>query len=104
MQWTASAEMVECDAIDCCGFVNLWCFHAGCELTTPDPSALILCVKFCDQDTGTNLHTQERTKAQRSSCLPVLFGAICHLLLFVTFSLAPNLSLPELVLVRTYTL
>jgi hypothetical protein len=33
----------------------------------------------------------------------VFFGAICHVLLFVMFSLAPYLSLPELVLVRMYT-
>jgi hypothetical protein len=33
----------------------------------------------------------------------VLFGTICHVLLFVMFSLAPYLSLPELVLVRMYT-
>jgi hypothetical protein len=50
--------MVECDAnaIDCCGFVFYvfgLCSHDGdgCELTTPDPSALILSVKFCDQET-----------------------------------------------------
>jgi len=30
----------------------------------------------------------------------VLLGAICHVLHFVMFSLAPNISLPELVLVR----
>jgi len=42
-------------------YVLSLCFHDGCELTTPDPSALILGVKFCDQETGTNLHTQERT-------------------------------------------
>jgi hypothetical protein len=48
------------------------------------------CVSDLDQETGTNLHTQERNKTQRSSCSPVLFGAICHLLLFVTFSLAPH--------------
>jgi hypothetical protein len=40
MQWTA-AEMVECAAIDCCGFVFYvfgLCSHDGdeCELTTPD--------------------------------------------------------------------
>jgi hypothetical protein len=133
MQWTA-ARWMEWDAMDCCGFVNLWCFYAGCELTIPDPSALILSVKFCDQETGTNLHTQERNErslnapavspflffvmfslvpsvmfsflscslwrqiSQRSSCIAislfchVLFGAICHVLLFVMFSLAPNLS------------
>jgi membrane protein YdbS with pleckstrin-like domain len=33
----------------------------------------------------------------------VLVGAICHVVLFVMFSLAPYLSLPELVLVRMYT-
>jgi len=33
----------------------------------------------------------------------VLVGTICHVLLFVMFSLAPYLSLPELVLVRMYT-
>jgi hypothetical protein len=96
---------MECNAMDRCGFVNLWCFHAGCKLTTPDPSALILSVKFCDQDTGTNLHhKKEKKDSQRSKCLPVLFGAICHVLVFVMFLLAANLSLPELVLVRTYTL
>jgi hypothetical protein len=86
------------------------CFHDGCELTTPDPSALILSVKFCNQETGTNLHTQERNKRfstlQLLAISPfchVLFGAICHVLLFVMFSLAPYLSLPELVLVRMYT-
>jgi fatty-acid desaturase len=77
----------------------------------PDPSALILSVKFCDQETATHLRTQERNK--RFSTLQllitifpfchVLFGAICHVLLFVMFSLAPYLSLPELVLVRMYT-
>ena len=105
---------MECDAIDCCGFVNL-CFwfvlHDGCKLTTPNPSALILGVKFCNQETGTNLHTQERNKRFSTFQLlnaispfcHVLFGAICHVLLFVMFSLAPYLSLPELVLVRMYT-
>ena len=66
----------------------------------PDPSALILSVKFCNQETATHLRTQERNK--RFSTLQllitifpfchVLFGAICHVLLFVMFSLAPNLS------------
>jgi hypothetical protein len=93
MQWTA-AEMVECDAnaIDCCGFVFYvfgLCSHDGdgCELTTPDPSALILSVKFCDQETGTNLHTQERN--ERFSTLQLLASSVwrhlscscfCHVL------------------------
>jgi hypothetical protein len=71
---------MECDAIDCCGFVNL-CFwfvlSCGCELTTPDPSALILSVKFCNEETGTNLHTQERNK--RFSMPSVMF-CFCHVL------------------------
>jgi hypothetical protein len=127
MQWTAE-EMdgigcavdamvgwrMECDAMDGCGFVNFYVFwfvlHAGCELTPPDPSYQ----KFCDEKTGTNLHTEERNKrfstpqllnadVLSSSFCCVLFGAICHVLLFVSFSLAPNLSLPGLVLVRMYT-
>jgi hypothetical protein len=76
MQRTA-AEMVECDAIDCCGFVFYVCAHTiedGCELTTPDPSALILSVKFCDQETGTNLYTQERNK--RFSTLQLLASSV----------------------------
>jgi len=100
MQWT-SAEMVECDAQSIAA--ALYFMFLVCA-----PTMEMYGVKFCDQDTGTNLHTQESNErfstSQRSSCSPVLFGAICHLLLFVTFSLAPNLSLPELVLVRTYTL
>jgi hypothetical protein len=63
------------------------CFHGGCELTTPNPSALIIGVKFCDQDTtGTNLHTQERTKDLNAPLIAispfchVLVGAICHVL------------------------
>ena len=100
MQWTA-AEMVECDAQSIAA--ALYFMFLVCA-----PTMEMYGVKFCDQDTGTNLHTQESNErfstSQRSSCSPVLFGAICHLLLFVTFSLAPNLSLPELVLVRTYTL
>ena len=43
-------------------FVCAFTVDGGCELNSPDPSALIIGVKFCDQDTGTNLHTQERTK------------------------------------------
>ncbi len=128
MQWTAGEmdgmrmQWMECDAMDCCGFVYFvfwFVLHAGCELTTPArPSAFILRVSnfcdLCDQKTGTNLHTEERNK--RFSTLQllnadvlssyfccVLFGAICHVLLFVSFSLAPNLSLPELVLVHMYT-
>ena len=55
--------------------------------TQPDPSALILSVKFCDQETGTNLHTQERNK--RFSTLQLLASSVwrhlspscfCHLL------------------------
>ena len=55
-----------CDAIDCGGFVNVCSLFVLSRWMrtdhTPDPSALILGVKFCDQETGTNLHTQERTK------------------------------------------
>jgi hypothetical protein len=73
--------------------------------TRPDPSALILSVKFCNQETGTNLHTQERN--ERFSTLQLLASSVWHHLspsCFVTFLLAPNLSLPELVLMRMYTL
>ena len=59
---------------------------------TPDPSALILGVKFCDRETGTNLHTQERTKdlnARLSSPFllfcHVLVGAFCHVLVHTPF-------------------
>ena len=72
------------------------------------------CVSDLDQETGTNLHTQERNKrfstlqllnaaVLSSSFCHVLLGAICHVLLFVSFSLAPYLSLPKLVLMRMYT-
>ena len=104
MQWTA-AEM---DGMRCNGLLWLckfMVFSCWMQTSTPNPSALILSVKFCDQDTGTNLHhKKEKKDSQRSKCLPVLFGAICHVLVFVMFLLAANLSLPELVLVRTYTL
>jgi hypothetical protein len=99
-----------------CKFYVFWfVLHAGCELTTPDPQPSFLdCQKFCNQKTGTNLHTQERNKrfstlqllnndVLSSTFCRVLVGAICHVLLFVSFSLAPYLSLPELVLVRMYT-
>ena len=55
--------------------------------TRPDPSALILSVKFCDQETGTNLHTKERN--ERFSTLQLLTSSVwrhlspscfCHLL------------------------
>jgi hypothetical protein len=69
-------------------FMFLICAHTmGCELTTPDPSALILSVKFCDQETGTHLHTQERNK--RFSTLQLLASSVwrhlscscfCHVL------------------------
>ena len=81
------------------------------DVSLPHPTS-ILGVKICDQETGTNLHTQERPKdlnapaAHRPSvtfswpylsyaswylcaCTPFLVGAICHLLLSpspVTFS------------------
>jgi hypothetical protein len=41
---------------------------------TAHPSALILSVKFCDQDTGTNLHTQERK--ERFSTLHLLASSV----------------------------
>ena len=52
-----------------------------------DANSLILSVKFCDQDTGTNLHTQERK--ERFSTLQLLASSVwrhlspscfCHLL------------------------
>jgi hypothetical protein len=104
MQWTA-AEMVECDCnrlLRLCNFFFGLCFHDGCKLT--NPSALILSVKFCDQETGTNLHTQERNK--RFSTLQLLaISPSCSVWrhFFVMFCLAPYLSLPKLVLVRLYT-
>jgi len=61
---------------------------------TPGPSALILGVKFCDQETGTNLHTQERTKDLNarlqlliaiSPFCHILVGAICHVLVHTPF-------------------
>ncbi len=76
MQWTA-AEMdgMRCNGLlRLCKFMFWFVLHAGCELTTPDPSAFILSVKFCDQETGTNLHTQERNK--RFSTLQLL-NAMC---------------------------
>ena len=66
------------------GFVNLCGFHDGCKLTTPHPSVVILDAKFCDQDTGTNLHTQDRSKDLNALVRHVLIGAICHVLLFGT--------------------
>ena len=49
------------------------------------------CVSDLDQETGTNyIHKKETKDSQCSSCSPVLFGAICHLLVFVTFLLAPH--------------
>jgi hypothetical protein len=80
--------------MDCCGFVNL-CFWfvltqwswMRTDHTRPDPSALILSVKVCDQETGTNLHTQERN--ERFSTLQLLTSSVwrhlspscfCHLL------------------------
>jgi hypothetical protein len=96
MQWTV-AEM---DGMRCNGLLRLckimfflFVLHAECELTTPDPSAFVLSVKFCDQETGSNLHTRERNK--RFSMLQLLNApaAQCHIhvlvLLFVVFSLAP---------------
>ncbi len=80
--------------------------------------------KETKDSTGTNLHTQERNERfstlqlyrhfsflscsgwRHLSCFcfcHVLVGAICHVLVFVMFWLAPNLSLPELVLVRACT-
>jgi hypothetical protein len=69
-------------------FMFLVCAHTmGCKLTTPDPSALILSVKFCDQETGAHLHTQERNK--RFSTLQLLASSVwrhlscspfCHVL------------------------
>ena len=45
---------------------------------------LILDAKFRDQDTGTNLHTQDRSKDLNALVRHVLIGAICHVLLFGT--------------------
>ena len=39
---------------------------------------------FCDQDPGTNLHTEEITKDLNAPAAHVLIGAICHVLLFGT--------------------
>jgi len=94
MQWTAAEmEGMQCDAMDCFGFVNVLglCFHAGCELTTPNPSALrtmfLVSVKFCDRGTGTNLRAKERNKrSQRSSSRSITYrhlsrSPFCHVLL-----------------------
>ena len=51
---------------------------------TMDASLPILDAKFCDQDTGTNLHTQDRSKVLNASVRHVLIGAICHVHLFGT--------------------
>ena len=82
------------------------------DVSLPHPTS-ILGVKICNQETGTNLHTQERPKDLNApaviapisiirelvlvrmytfsgwrhlSCSPVTFS--CHVLLFVMFSLA----------------
>ena len=87
MQWTA-AEM---DGMRCNGLLWLCKFMVfSCWMQTyhaANPSALILSVKFCDQDTGTNLHTQERN--ERFSTLHLLASSVwrhlscspfCHVL------------------------
>ena len=68
-------------------FVCAFTVDGGCELNSPDPSALIIGVKFCDQDTGTNLHTQERTKDlnapaahRRSGWRHLSCSPFCHVL------------------------
>jgi len=95
MQWTVTAA--EIDGMQrnrlqrLCKFVFFVC-ACTMDVSLPHPTS-ILGVKICDQETGTNLHTQERPKdlnapaAHRPS---VMFS--CHVLLFVMFSLAPYLS------------
>jgi hypothetical protein len=63
------------------------CFHDGdgCKLTTPDPSALILSVKFCNQETGTHLHTQERNKRFSMLQLLIAISPFCHVLFGAIF-------------------
>ncbi len=81
MQWTATEMdgMQYNRLLRLCKFMFLVCASCGCELTTPNPPALILSVKFCDQETGTNLHTQERNK--RFSTPSVMFCfCFCHVL------------------------
>ena len=51
-------------------------------LSTPHSSVVIL--DASDQDTGTNLHTQDRSKVLNAPVRHVLIGAICHVLLFGT--------------------
>ncbi len=74
MQWTA-AEM---DGMRCNGLLWLCKFMVfSCWMQTyhaANPSALILSVKFCDQETGTNLHTQERN--ERFSTLQLLASSV----------------------------
>ena len=53
-------------------------------MNTTHPSVLILDAKFRDQDTGTNLHTQDRSNVLNAQVRHVLIGAICHVLLFGT--------------------
>jgi hypothetical protein len=79
MQWTA-AEMVECDAQSIAA--ALYFMFLVCA-----PTMEMDGVKFCDQDTGTNLHTQERK--ERFSTLQLLASSVwrhlscspfCHVL------------------------
>jgi hypothetical protein len=95
MQWTVTAAEIDGMRRNrlqrLCKFVFFVC-ACTMDVSLPHPTS-ILGVKICDQETGTNLHTQERPKdlnapaAHRPS---VMFS--CHVLLFVMFSLAPYLS------------
>ena len=115
MQWTVTAA--EIDGMPrnrlqrLCKFVFFVC-ACTMDVSLPHPTS-ILGVKICDQETGTNLHTQERPKDLNAPAViapisiirelvlvrmytfsgwrhllrsPVTFS--CHVLLFVMFSLA----------------
>ena len=95
MQWTVTAAEIDGMRRNrlqrLCKFVFFVC-ACTMDVSLPHPTS-ILGVKICDQETGTNLHTQERPKdlnapaAHRPS---VMFS--CQFLLFVMFSLVPYLS------------
>jgi hypothetical protein len=83
MQWTVTAAEIDGMRRNrlqrLCKFVFFVC-ACTMDVSLPHPTS-ILGVKICDQETGTNLHTQERPKdlnapaAHRpSSCSPVMFS------------------------------